>query len=137
MGTAQAQEQANSREFFNEAQRRSVQEVLSSKDRVHGLQGLAGSGKTSSLEAIREGAERSGYTVEGFAPSSRAAAQLREAGIDATTLQSFLARGKNHPSANPDIRHLYMLDESSLASTKQIQTFLEKLKPEESRSRYW
>jgi conjugative relaxase-like TrwC/TraI family protein len=131
MATAQAKEQANSREFFNEAQRRSVQEVLSSKDRVHGLQGLAGTGKTTTLEAIREGAEKSGFTVEGFAPSSRAAAQLREAGIDATTLQSFLARGQNHPSANPEIRHLYMLDESSLASTKQMRAFLERLNAED------
>ena len=43
--------------------------------------------------------------------------QLREAGIDATTLQSFLARGENHPSADPANRYLYLLDESSLAST--------------------
>jgi conjugative relaxase-like TrwC/TraI family protein len=126
-----AWEQANSRDFFNDAQRRSVQEVLTSTDRIHGLQGLAGSGKTSSLASIREGAEKSGYTVEGFAPTSRAAGQLREAGIDATTLQSFLARGENHPSANPELRHLYMLDESSLASTKQMRAFLDKLSPKD------
>ena len=125
----QAEQQANSRAFFNETQRRSIQEVLTSTDRLHGLRGLAGSGETSSLEAIREGAEKAGYAVEGFAPTARAAGQLREAGIDANTLQSFLARGENHPSANPEVRHLYMLNESSLASTKQMRTFLEKLNP--------
>ncbi len=83
------------------------------------------------LQSIREGAEKSGYTVEGFAPTSRAAAQLREAGIDAGTLQSFLARGENHPSASPELRHLYMLDESSLASTRQMRAFLEKLKSQD------
>lgn len=129
MAPNQAREQANSRDFFNDAQRRSVQEVLTSTDRIQGLQGLAGSGKTSSLAAMREGAEKSGYTVEGFAPTSRAAGQLREAGIDATTLQSFLARGANHPSANQELRHLYMLDESSLASTKQMRAFLDRLNP--------
>jgi len=126
-----AQEQARSREFLNDSQRRVIEEVLNSPDRVHGLQGRAGTGKTTVLASIREGAERSGFIVEGFAPTSRASAQLREAGIDATTLQSFLARGENHPSANPALHHLYMLDESSLASTKQMRTFLEKLNPDD------
>jgi ATP-dependent exoDNAse (exonuclease V) alpha subunit len=129
MSAELAQDQARSRDFLNETQRRVIEEVLNSTDRIHGLQGRAGSGKTTVLASIREGAEKSGYTVEGFAPTSRASAQLREVGIDATTLQSFLARGDNHPSASPELRHLYMLDESSLASTRQIRAFLDKLNP--------
>jgi conjugative relaxase-like TrwC/TraI family protein len=129
MSAERAQEQARSRDFLNDSQRRVIEETLNSTDRIHGLQGRAGSGKTTVLASIREGAEKSGYIVEGFAPTSRAAAQLREAGIDATTLQSFLARGTNHPSANPKLRHLYMLDESSLASTRQMRSFLDKLNP--------
>lgn len=129
MSAEKAQEQAKSRDFFNDSQRRAVEEVLNSTDRIHGLQGRAGSGKTSTLENIREDAEKSGYKVEGFAPTSRAAAQLREAGIDATTLQSFLARGEK-PDASAS-RHLYMLDESSLASTRQMRAFLDKLRPED------
>ena len=82
------------RSFLNDSQRRVIEEVLNSSNRIHGLQGLAGSGKTTTLQTIREGAETSGYIVEGFAPTSKAAGQLREAGIDATTLQSFLARGQ-------------------------------------------
>jgi conjugative relaxase-like TrwC/TraI family protein len=124
-----AEEQAMSRDFFNAAQRRAVEEVLNSTDRIHGLQGFAGSGKTSVLFSIREGAETSGYTVEGFAPTSRAAAQLREAGIDATTLQSFLARGGKPNELSQ--KHLYMLDESSLASTRQMRSFLDRMKPED------
>ena len=131
LSAEQAQEQARSRDFLNEPQRRVIEETLNSADRVHGLQGRAGTGKTTVLQSIREGAEKSGYTVEGFAPTSRAAAQLREAGIDAGTLQSFLARGENHPSASPEPRHLYMLDESSLASTRQMRAFLEKLQPQD------
>jgi len=131
LSAEQAQEQARSRDFLNEAQQRVIEETLNSAERVHGLQGRAGTGKTTVLQSIREGAEKSGYTVEGFAPTSRAAAQLREAGIDAGTLQSFLARGENHPGASPEPRHLYMLDESSLASTRQMRAFLEKLKPQD------
>src|ERR1700678_2394869 len=108
MSAEQAREQANIRDFLNDSQRKAIEEVLNSSDRIHGLQGLAGTGKTTTLDAIREGAEKYGYTVEGFAPSSRAAGQLREAGLDATTLQSFLARGENHLSANPETKHLYM-----------------------------
>ena len=53
---------------------------------------MAGVGKTTTLVSIRHGAEQSGYAVEGFAPTSRAARQLRDAGIAADTLQGFLAR---------------------------------------------
>jgi conjugative relaxase-like TrwC/TraI family protein len=127
LSSAAAERQATSREFLNEAQRTAIREVLTSADRVHGFQGLAGSGKTSTLAAIRQGAEQGGYKVEGFAPTSKAAGQLREAGIEANTLQSFLARQRD---ADPS-RHLYMLDESSLASTRQMRAFLEKIRPED------
>jgi conjugative relaxase-like TrwC/TraI family protein len=128
LSEAAAERQGTSRDFLNEKQQAAIREVLTSTDRVHGFQGLAGSGKTSTLSAIREGAEHGGYKVEGFAPSSKAAGQLREAGIEATTLQSFLARPKEADSAS---QHLYMLDESSLASTKQMRAFLEKIGPKD------
>jgi conjugative relaxase-like TrwC/TraI family protein len=129
MSAKHAQEQARSRPDLNPSQRRAVEEVLNSPDRIHGLQGFAGSGKTRTLAVVREGAERNAYTVEGFAPTSRAAAELRSAGIDATTLQSFLARGEQ-PN-QPPTKHFYMLDESSLASTRQMRAFFDKLKPED------
>jgi len=119
--------QSNTRDYFNEAQRRTIQEVLMSPDRVHGLQGMAGTGKTTVIETIREGAQQNGYVVQGFAPTSRAAAQLREAGISADTLQGFLTRGGEHTGA----KHLYMLDESTLASTIQMRQFMNKLGPED------
>ncbi|WP_035353043.1 MobF family relaxase [Edaphobacter aggregans] len=128
LSEAAAERQSQSREFLNEAQRTAIREVLTSSDRVHGFQGLAGTGKTTTLAAIREGAEQGGYKVEGFAPTSKAAGQLREAGIEANTLQSFLARQKE---ADPTSKHLYMLDESSLASTRQMRAFLEKIRPED------
>ncbi len=112
------------RPHLNIAQRKVIEEVLTSRDRVQGVQGLAGSGKTSALESIRLGAEQNGYAVEGFAPTSRAARQFRDAGIPADTLQGFLSRSRN---TDPAQKHLYMLDESSLASTKQMRGFLEKI----------
>jgi len=131
MTAQQATAQAGTRTFLNPAQRQVIEQVLTSRDRIHGLQGLAGTGKTTTLEAIREGAEKSGYKVEGFAPSSKAAGAVREAGISANTLQSFLVRAKAKGPADPAERHLYMLDESSLASTKQMRAFLDKVKPQD------
>jgi conjugative relaxase-like TrwC/TraI family protein len=110
---------------LNHAQKSVVEDVLSSPDRIHGIQGFAGAGKTTTLTTIRSGAESQGYRVEGFAPTSRATRQLNEAGIEAGTLQGFLAR-----TASPDLperKHLYLVDESSLASTNQIREFLMRL----------
>jgi conjugative relaxase-like TrwC/TraI family protein len=118
-----------SRSHFNTAQKRVVEEVLTSYDRVQGLQGRAGSGKTSVLSLIREGAEQNGYAVEGFAPTSRVAKQLRDAGINADTLQRFLAGGGLQTDGDPASKHLYMIDESSLASTQQMRDFLNKIGP--------
>jgi conjugative relaxase-like TrwC/TraI family protein len=108
---------------LNAGQRAAAEQILTSRDVVQGLEGRAGVGKTTLLKSVREAAEKRGYVVEGFAPTSRAANQLRDAGISADTLQGFLVR-PGHP--NPD-RHLYMLDESSLASTKQVRDFLAKI----------
>jgi ATP-dependent exoDNAse (exonuclease V) alpha subunit len=80
------------------------------------------------LAAVRDGAEREGYLVEGFAPTSRAAQKLGEAGITAGTLQRHLARGEEPHEGRP---HLYVLDESSLASTKQMHEFLHRLRSDD------
>jgi conjugative relaxase-like TrwC/TraI family protein len=121
----------DSRPHFNTAQKRVVEEVLTSYDRVQGLQGRAGSGKTSVLATIREGAEKCGYAVEGFAPTSRTAKQLRDAGIKADTLQRFLVGGGLQAAGDPANKHLYMVDESSLASTQQMRDFLNKIGPQD------
>jgi hypothetical protein len=118
---------ADQHPHLNLAQKTVVEDVLSSPDRIQGIQGFAGSGKTTTLTAIRNAAESRGYQVEGFAPTSRAARQLNQAGIEARTLQSFLAR-----AAGPDVgqrKHFYLVDESSLASTHQMREFLTRLAP--------
>jgi conjugative relaxase-like TrwC/TraI family protein len=107
------------------AQRNVIEEVLTSRERIQGLQGVAGGGKTTALAAISEAAEQRGYAVEGLAPTSRAARQLRDVGIPADTLQGFLARSRN--VADRETRRLYMVDESSLASTQQMRDFLNRI----------
>jgi conjugative relaxase-like TrwC/TraI family protein len=109
---------------LSESQRAAVEQILSSRDQVTALEGVAGAGKTTSLVAIREAAEREGYNVQGFAPTSRAAQKLGEAGIESSTLQRHLTRSEE---AHDGKNRLYVLDESSLASTKQMNEFLHRL----------
>jgi ATP-dependent exoDNAse (exonuclease V) alpha subunit len=111
---------------LNRAQKTVVEDVLSSRDRIQGIQGFAGAGKTTTLTVVRSAAEKQGYQVEGFAPTSRAARQLKEAGIEAGTLQAFLVRGQDN-KRNPEQKRLFFIDESSLASTNQMREFLSRL----------
>jgi conjugative relaxase-like TrwC/TraI family protein len=109
---------------LNYDQRKAVDEIFISREKIVGLDGVAGAGKTTALSVVREGAEAEGYKVQGFAPTSRAAHKLAEAGMETSTLQLHLAKG-----AQPDNgeKRLYVLDESSLASTRQMHEFIERL----------
>ena len=111
---------------LNASQRQAVDEIFLSREKVVGLDGIAGAGKTTTLSVIREGAEAEGYRVEGFAPTSRAAQKLAEAGMETSTLQKHLARGQEPDTGE---KRLYVLDESSLASTRQVHEFLNRLHP--------
>jgi len=111
---------------LNASQRQAVDEIFLSREKIVGLDGIAGVGKTTTLAVIREGAEAEGYRVEGFAPTSRAAQKLSEAGMETSTLQKHLVRGQQPDTGK---KQLYVLDESSLASTRQIHEFVNRLHP--------
>jgi conjugative relaxase-like TrwC/TraI family protein len=108
------------------AQQGAVDDILISRQEIVGLDGVAGTGKTTALSVIREAAVAEGYRVEGFAPTSRAAQKLAEAGMETSTLQKHLTRGEQPYSGE---KRLYVLDESSLASTRQLHEFLHRLQP--------
>jgi conjugative relaxase-like TrwC/TraI family protein len=109
---------------FNDSQRMAVQEILNGRDRIMGLEGAAGTGKTTVLEAICAAARQAGYEVEGLAPTSRAAQKLAEANISTKTLARHLTEGNTTKRSGG---HLYVVDESSMASTLQMHAFLEGL----------
>src|SRR5438093_13571652 len=65
---------------------KAVNDILANRDRVFGLHGVAGSGKTTTLREVRVAAARDGYKAQGLAPPSRATAKRQEAGINSKTL---------------------------------------------------
>ncbi len=122
--TAIAESQQRS---LNAKQKSAIEQILCSRDQIIGLQGGAGTGKTTTLSVLREAAEKEGYQVRGFAPSARAAQQLAESGIETETIQMFLRRRKEPATSS----RLFVLDESSLASTKHIHKLCRLLEPED------
>ena len=121
---------------LNEGQKAAVKTILAAKDRVIGVQGYAGTGKTTMLKRLRMLAESRGHRVVGLAPSASAAQTLgREAGIESETLQRFLARHAGvieSRGTTKGLRNLrgqfaktvLVVDESSLASSEQMRGLL-------------
>ena len=100
---------------LNERQRAAVETALTTTSRITAIQGLAGVGKTTLLNEFRQQAEACGYTLAGVAPSHGAVKALAEAGIEGKTLQSWEVSG-----SKLDDRTILVIDESSLASTRQL-----------------
>ena len=117
-------------------QKDAVKLILSEKDRVVGVQGYAGTGKTTMLNRARALAAKNGYRMIGLAPSASAVKTLAaEAGIESETLQRFLARnagvaeGRLTKKGEREMRAAFkktvlVVDEGSLASTVQARDLL-------------
>ncbi|MDE0276804.1 MAG: relaxase domain-containing protein [Defluviicoccus sp.] len=117
-------------------QKDAVKLILSAKDRTVGVQGYAGTGKTTMLNRARALAEKKGWRMTGLAPSASAAETLAtEAGIATETLQRFLARnagvaeGRLTRKGAREMRAAFtktilVVDEGSLASTVQTRDLL-------------
>ena len=117
-------------------QKDAVKLILSAKDRTVGVQGYAGTGKTTMLNRARTLAEKKGWRMAGLAPSASAVQTLAsEAGIESQTLQRFLVRnagvaeGRLTRNGAKEMRAAFaktilVVDEGSLASTVQARDLL-------------
>jgi len=88
--------------------------LLVSGHRLDLVTGVAGSGKTTTLTAVREGFESAGYIVLGTATSGQAAKNLGEgAGIESRTVASLAWRLDRNTLELSD-RHVLILDEGAM-----------------------
>jgi len=97
-------------------------------NRLSIIQGRAGTGKSFTLNALRETLESEGYQVTGLAPTNTAAKDLREAGFhDARTLHSFLYSHKLAVEAGrplPPGPRVLIVDEAAMIDTQRTKELL-------------
>ena len=96
--------------------------TLTATDWLTSIEGRAGAAKTTTVGALNDFAESAGYAVRGFAPTTRAVKALSEAGIESRTVASLLAS----PLPDRAPKELWIIDESSLLGTRQMNALLHK-----------
>ncbi len=107
-------------------QREMVERVATSRDAIMVIEGDAGAGKSTALNAVREMANQSGFNVVGLAPSAQAVASLQEsAGIDTITSQRAAIDEKFWETV--DDHTLVVLDEAGLIDSKAIEHISQKV----------
>lgn len=106
---------------LNPAQERALVEIATSRDRLTGLHGVAGSGKSTLVRVLVEAADP-GTQVIALAPTSSAAAELGEkAGIPSRTVASLMASGGSGITQS----HVLVVDEAGQLGNRQAQRILE------------
>lgn len=103
------------------AQEQALVDLATSRDRVNGLHGVAGAGKSTTVKALVAAAEP-GTKVVALAPTSAAAASLGQiAGIESRTVASLIARGGRDVSRD----HVLVVDEAGQLGNRQAARLLE------------
>ena len=97
-----------------------AQTTLSTRDWLSAIEGRAGATKTTTVGAIRELAREQGYFVRGFGPTSGSVKALTEAGVVTRTVASLLESSQ----VEKQRKELWIVDESSLLATRQVNRLL-------------
>ena len=75
----------------NREQVNAIHHILTNKDRIVGVQGLAGTGKTYSFALVKKMADRENIEVKGICFTGKASEGLQaDSGIESSTIHSFL-----------------------------------------------
>jgi conjugative relaxase-like TrwC/TraI family protein len=102
-------------------QGRMVRALATDSDRLGVVRGDAGTGKTFALGAYRAVMEAAGWQVVGAANTRRAAAELGEVGIRATSVAATLADIQRFPQRGLGRRTVLVVDEAGTASTWDLR----------------
>lgn len=102
-------------------QKESALLVLGSRDQFTGIQGYAGVGKTTQVSAVKAAIDTLPVSdrpvLYGLAPTHQAVKELRDVGLEAQTLKSWLVEHEQLVAAGekPDYRNrVFLIDESSM-----------------------
>ncbi len=107
------------------SQRNTVRGISESNRSLDVVVGVAGSGKTTALQAVRLAHQRRGYRVLGTATSGQAARTVgRDAGIESRTVASLLAR-LDTGRLTLDQRTLVVLDEAGMTDDHDLHRLLD------------
>jgi ATP-dependent exoDNAse (exonuclease V) alpha subunit len=101
-------------------QRAAVELIASTPNRIVGVQGYAGTGKSHMLDRARTVVEEEGYKVVALAPYATQVRALRGLGVEARTLASFLAARQK----DLDEKTVLVLDEAGTVPTRQMEQAL-------------
>jgi len=110
---------------LNAGQQSLVDLVLTTRSRIVGVNGLAGTGKTTALSVAKDLAERQGFKFVGLAPSHSAVRALEKSGIASKTVQRWLL--KRNAESELTARSVVVLDEAGLAGTATLLAVLERV----------
>ncbi len=105
---------------LNQGQRKAVTLILTSHNRVVGVQGLAGTGKTFMLQKARELADEKGFQMIGLAPSAAATNELSKTGIQSQTIALFQTIQDKQLFS----KTILVVDEAGMVSSKQMEFIL-------------
>ena len=119
---------------LNESQAEVAKALLTSGHSFDVLIGVAGSGKTSTLAAVRAGFEAAGYTVLGAATSGQAARALEEGvGVSSRTVASLTWR-LDHKRQALSPRHVLVVDEAGMTPDAEMAKVLGAVKASGARA---
>lgn len=111
---------------LNVGQAEAVQLAATTSHQVVGVQGLAGSGKTTMLRTFQEITAARDHQILALAPSHSAVHALDKAGIEARTLQSWL-KDREAPTKLTQ-RTVVVLDEAGLVGNRDVLTTMERVR---------
>jgi len=106
--------------WLGEDQRRAIYHVLRTSDRITGLRGLAGTGKTTALRELVAACKEARVELLFCAPTAAARNVLRKEGFEATTLQSLLF---SKPVLSE--RNMVVLDEAGAVGMDDMKRLFE------------